>query len=94
MFGLDKNLKGDVRIENTAIKDDVYLHSDLDLETIAGKLNDIGIVASVENAPMQSLCNEAFWHMLRKCNGHVVFFHVPSIKYITETFIEKIRTVL
>lgn len=57
MFGLDKRLKGDVRIDRVAQRGDTSV---------------------------QSLCNEAYWYMLRKFNGHMVFFHVPSMKYITE----------
>ena len=94
MFGLDKRLKGTVRIDCVAQKGDICLYSDMDFISIAMKLNKSGITASIGNTPTQSLCNEAYWYMLRKCNCHVVFFHVPSTKYITENFIEKIRSVL
>lgn len=94
MFGLDKRLKGTVRIECVAQKDDVCLYSDMDCNSIAAKLNKSGIDTELWNIPAQSLCNDAYWYMLRKYNYHVVFFHVPSIKYITENFIEKVRTVL
>ena len=94
MFGLDKRLKGTVRIDCTAQKGDVCLYSDMDCDLIAMKLNKSGIVADIGKAPIQSLCNEAYWYMLRKYDCHAVFFHVPSIKYITENFIEKVKTVL
>lgn len=91
MFGLDKQLRGDIRIERIAQKDGVYLSSDIDLNTIKAKLNQNGIVANIGNAPTKYLCNEAYWYMLRKYDNHVVFFHVPSIKYINEEFIEKMK---
>lgn len=94
MFGVDKNLKGIVRIECVAQKGDVCLYSDIDCNSIAVKFNKSGIITDLGNIPVQSLCNDAYWYMLRKCNCHAVFFHVPSIKYITEDFIEKIRMVL
>lgn len=94
MFGLDKELKGNVRIDCVAGRDDIYLYSDLDFNSIAAKLNKNGIVTNISNLPTHYLCNEAYWYMLRKFNGHVVFFHVPSIKYITEDFMEKVRTAL
>lgn len=94
MFGLDKNLKGNIRIESTALKDDALLKSNIDLDAIMTKLNQNGIVANIGNKPTQYLCNEAYWHMLRKYNYQVVFFHVPSMKYINEGFIEKIRNTL
>ena len=94
MFGLDKRLKGNVRIDCLAQKGDICLESDMDYNSIAMKLNKNGIITNIGNNPMQSLCNEAYWYMLRKFNRHAIFFHVPSIKYITENYIEKVRTVL
>ena len=91
MFGLDKRLKGNVRIECVARRGEVCLYSDVDINSIAVKLNKSGIITNIGNIPTQSLCNEAYWHMLKKYNGHVVFFHVPSIKYITELFIEGVQ---
>ena len=94
MFGLDKRLKGNIRIDCVAQKDDVSLYSDVDVHSIALKCNQSGIIADIGNTPIQSLCNEAYWHMLKKYNRQAVFFHVPSIKYITEGFIEKIKASL
>ena len=94
MFGLDKRLKGNVRIDCVAQRGDVCLYSDVDFNSIAMNLSQNGIITNIGNTPTQYLCNEAYWYMLRKFNCHVIFFHVPSIKYITENFIEKIRSVL
>lgn len=94
MFGLDKRLKGNVRIDCVAQRGDVCLYSDVDYNSIAMNLSQNGIITNIGNTPTQYLCNEAYWYMLRKFNCHVIFFHVPSIKYITENFIEKIRSVL
>lgn len=91
MFGLDKSLKGNVRIECVARRGEVCLYSDVDFNSIAVKLNKNGIITNIGNTPTQSLCNEAYWYMLRKYNGHAVFFHVPSVKYITELFIERVK---
>ena len=94
MFGLDKRLKGNVRIDCVARRGDVCLYSDVDYNSIAMNLSQNGIITDIGNTPTQYLCNEAYWYMLSKFNCHVIFFHVPSIKYITENFIEKIRSVL
>lgn len=94
MFGLDKRLKGNVRIDCVAQRGGVCLYSDVDIPSIALALNKSGMITYMGNTPIQSLCNEAYWHMLKKYNCHVVFFHVPSIKYITDSFIDKVRTVL
>ena len=94
MFGLDKTLKGSIRIECAAKRDDICLCSDIDFHMLAEKLNDRGIITTIGNTPTRSLCNEAYWYMLKKYNDHVVFLHVPSIKYIMEFFIEKVQTAL
>ena len=94
MFGLDKNLKGNIRIDCVAQRDEVYLYSTVNVDSIAMKLNQNGIITNIGNTPIQSLCNEAYWYMLRKCNCHVIFIHVPSIRYVTEDFIGKVRAAL
>ncbi len=94
MFGLDKKLKGTIRIDCIAQKGEKRLYSSVDFDSIVMKLNHVGIITNTSSTPTQSLCNEAYWHMLRKYNYHVIFFHVPSIKYITEDFIEKVRASL
>lgn len=91
MFGLDKSLKGNIRIECAAQRGDTCLSTDMDINSIAVKLNKSGMITDIGNMPIQSLCNEAYWCMLRKCNCHAVFVHVPSMKYITEDFIEKVK---
>ena len=94
MFGLDKKLRGDIRIDSVAEKDGVRLCSDIDLETIKIKLNEIGIAAGIGTTPTKYLCNAAYWYMLNKYDNCVVFFHVPSIRYITEEYIVNIRKAL
>ena len=91
MLGLDKKLRGDIRIDSVAAKDGVRLCSDIDLDAIKEKLNQHGIAANIGRSPTKYLCNEAYWYMLRKYDNHVVFFHVPSIKYINEEFIDKMK---
>ena len=91
MFGLDKQLRGDIRIDSVAAKDGVRLCSDIDLETIKTNLNENGIAAGIGTTPTKYLCNEAYWYMLNKYDNRVVFFHVPSIRYITEEYIANIK---
>ena len=47
MFGLDKRLKGNIRIESVAKKDDVCLYSNMDLKKIAMNLNKYGINTTI-----------------------------------------------
>lgn len=94
MFGLDKTLKGKVRIEKCAVQDHKVLCSRLNLDTLALKLNENGIRAEFGSDPKQTLCNEAYWYILHKYDGRAVFFHIPSIGYIDEDFIEGFRRTL
>ena len=86
MFGIDKNLKNSVRIEQAAEKETVEF-SALDLEEISVCLNNNGITNHICNKPTHYLCNEAYWFILRKFNGKAVFIHIPSIKNIDDNFI-------
>ena len=94
MFGVDKALKGNIRIEHVAQKGTACLYSKIDLNLIIERLNKNGVAANIGNAPTRSLCNEAYWDMLKKYDCRAVFFHVPSVKYITETFIERVKAAL
>ena len=94
MFGLDKQLREDIRIDSVAVKDGVRLCSDIDLDAIKAKLNQHGIAANIGRSPTKYLCNEAYWYMLNKYDNRVVFFHVPSIRYVTEEYIEKIKNAI
>lgn len=91
MFGLDKSLRGNVRIDCAAQRGDTCLSTDMDINSIAVKLNTSGIITDIGNTPIHSLCNEAYFYMLRKCDRHAVFFHVPSMKYITDKFLENMK---
>lgn len=57
LFGLDKRLKGSVRIDCAAQKDGIPLLSDIDNNLIASKLNKAGIAAHLGITPVPSLCN-------------------------------------
>lgn len=75
----------------------IMLHVSLrgeQMPTLYAAFKGSGIMTHIGNTPTQFLCNEAYWYLLKKCNCHALFFHVPSIKYVTEDFIAKIRAVL
>lgn len=68
MFGLDKKLKGTIRIERSAIRDNEIISSELDIDAFVRALNDTGIIAKIGTHPRQSLCNDAYWQKLSKMN--------------------------
>lgn len=92
-FGIDKQLKDGVRIEQAAEKDDIVCFSSMDLEGISACLNSVGISNEISNSPTHYLCNEAYWYLLQKFKGNVILIHIPSIKNMNGTFIEKMKQV-
>lgn len=52
MFGLDKNLKGNIRIDCVAQRDKVCLYSTVNVDSIAMKLNQNGIITNIGNTPI------------------------------------------
>ena len=91
MFGCNKNLKDSVRIERFAEKNGEKIASGIALENISGSLEKAGIKNCISDTPSHYLCNEAYWHALRKFNGKVVFIHIPTIKNIDDSFIDKMK---
>ncbi len=94
MFGVDKELKDRVRIEAAAERENRRLISDLDLIDISNRLSAEGIENSLSELPTHYLCNEAYWYMLEKFNRKAVLIHIPTIKYINEVFLKKMRSAL
>ena len=91
MFGVDSELAGTVRLERVADKDGVRYASSLDLEAIAESIRATGLGAMISVNPTSWLCNDAYWHMLRKFDGRAVFLHIPTIRNMDEAFFRGIR---
>ena len=89
MFGVDKTLTSEIRIEKTASKNGETLVSDADLKRLVKKFESAGISASISDEPTVYLCNEAYWYALEKFSGRAVFIHIPTIKNMDDKLIEK-----
>ena len=94
LFGVDKNLKSTVRIERTAEKDGIRYSSALDPDRIAEGFREAGLEAKASEAPTAYLCNEAYWHLLRKFSGRAVLIHIPTMKNADEFFTAKVKRTL
>ena len=94
LFGVDKNLAGTVRIERTAEKDGIRCSSALDLEKMTDGFREAGLEAKVSETPTAYLCNEAYWHLLRKFSGRAVLIHIPTMKNADEFFVVKVQRAL
>ena len=90
MFGLDARLKDTVRIENVAEWENERVNTKLDCDEIHTNMMACGIPCVVSNVPTGYLCNAAYFHMLKKCSGKVVFIHIPSRKNMSESTMCKI----
>lgn len=91
MFGVDKRLTSTVRIEKCARKNGKVIDSIIKPEGIVESLKNAGINSYVSEEPTAYLCNDAYWHMLKKYSGRAVFIHIPTIKHINERFIENMK---
>ena len=94
MFGVDKTLTSEVRIERKASRDGRELSSSLDSEKIREALKAAGIEAVISDKPSAYLCNEAYWHVLDKFSGRAVFIHIPTVKHADEIFMDKMKAAL
>lgn len=94
MFGVDKTLTSEVRIERKASRDGRELSSSLDPEKIREALKAAGIEAVISDKPSSYLCNEAYWHVLDKFSGRAVFIHIPTVKHADEIFMDKMKAAL
>ena len=93
MFGVDKTLKDSVRLEKAAESGGVRLTSFLNLDAWKAFLEAEGLKAEISATPTHYLCNEAYFHALKKFGGKAVFIHIPTLKYTDASFIEKIKLV-
>ncbi len=94
MFGVDKKLESSLRIESVAEKNGVRYSSILDLENMSECLNDVGVDNHISATPTHYLCNEAYWYILKKFNGKAAFIHIPTITYIDDSLIKKVKQAL
>ena len=90
MFGLDTSLKDAVRIENIAAWESEKIITKLDCDAICKSMVACGIACVVSNIPTRYLCNAAYFYMLQKFSGKVVFIHIPSLKNMSESMVCKI----
>ena len=90
MFGLDTRLKDAVRIEKVAEWENERIITQLDCDAICKSMVTCGVPCVVSNIPTKYLCNAAYFHMLQKFSGKVVFIHIPSLKNMSESMVCKI----
>lgn len=80
MFGINKFLKEEIQLEQTAKLDDV-LDTCIDIKSISELCNKY-IKTSINNVPTRYLCNSAYYHTLKR-NKDTLFIHIPGFSKIT-----------
>jgi len=86
LFGVEKNLTDSFRIEQCAEKEGVWLTTTLDLKAVSDNFAAAGVKSSISKSPTQYLCNEAYWHLLKKYDGRAVLIHIPTVKNFKSIF--------
>ena len=80
MFGINKILKDEIRLEQTAKLDDM-LNTCIDIKLISELCNKY-IKTSINNVLTKYLCNRAYYHALKR-NKNSLFIHIPGFSKIT-----------
>lgn len=80
MFGINKFLKDEIRLEQTAKLDNI-INTCLDINYISKLCNGF-IKTSINNVPTRYLCNSAYYHALKR-NKKTLFIHIPGFSKIS-----------
>lgn len=92
MFGIDKNLVGEVRLETCAEYNGEYISSRFDVMDLKEKLKNYNVRFFVSTKPTRYLCNAAYYHMLKR-NMNTIFIHIPSLKGMNDDLMNKLLCV-
>lgn len=80
MFGINKFLKDEIRLEQTAKLDNI-INTYLDINYISKLCNGF-IKTYINNVPTRYLCNSAYYHALKR-NKKTLFIHIPGFSKIS-----------
>ena len=87
MFGVDKSLRREVRLECCASLDGHTLWTDCDISRLSRLIAERGIPCRISRVPTAYLCNSAYYQMLRK-NNRSIFIHIPSARGLDEKWLK------
>lgn len=83
MFGIDKSLKGNLRIELCAEREGEIVCTALNATLLLNTFYSYGLRCNISKNPTHYLCNEAYFYMLQRLSGQAVFIHIPPMKYLS-----------
>ncbi|MGN0352471.1 MAG: hypothetical protein ACI4ES_12535 [Roseburia sp.] len=93
MFGLDKSLHEEIRIEKVAKNDEIQLQTTMNINYYADLAKANGITCKVSDKPTAYLCNDAYFYMLMKMKCPVLFIHIPTSKNMSSILLEKLISI-
>ena len=93
MFGVDKNLNNNIRIETRANYNGESVNTSFDILTLEKVIKDSGVSYTISNKPTAYLCNAAYYHMLKK-NRNTIFIHIPSIQGMNDVLMNKLLKII
>ena len=89
MFGIDKKLRNSIRVETCSNYNGELIDTSFDIVTLEKAIKDLGISYIISNKPTAYLCNAAYYHMLKR-NRNTVFIHIPSMKGMNPSLMNKL----
>ena len=89
MFGIDKTLVDKIRIDLCAHYNGEHICTDFNLLPLERTLNESNVSYCISNKPTRYLCNAAYYYMLKK-NPNTIFIHIPSLKGMNYTLMNKL----
>lgn len=81
MFGINKNLTNEIRLEKVAEFGEV-LYTKIDIEKIHW-ICQKRIKSTINEVPTTYLCNRAYYHVLKR-NGNACFIHIPGMSKLKD----------
>ena len=93
MFGVDKKLSNQIRVETCAEYHGEFLCTDFNIAELERNCAEQLTPYTVSHHPIAYLCNAAYYHMLKKIPS-TVFVHIPSAKGMSDSFMQKLKDAL
>lgn len=90
MFGLDKTLYNEIKFDLCAQKDGKVIKSTTNIDNYILNAKNLHIDYKISIKPTFYLCNEGYYHILKKNNYKVIFIHIPSLPHMGPEFLDKI----
>ena len=91
IFGADKALSDSIRIEKSAERYGLRLHTLIDLNDIINQVNKYNINYRLADNPTRYLCNDAYWQLLNKFSGRALLIHIPTVKYFGDDLLCRLQ---